>query len=54
MRQAIVEVAADLPRFLRVYKIERIEEMPAGRFGEAMRMLDLKRQQAAREPGEEG
>lgn len=52
MRQTIVEVNAELARFLAVYKIERIEQMPAGRFAEAMRLLNLKRERS-REPGEE-
>jgi len=55
LRSAIVEVAADLPRFLLVFNIKRLEEMPAGRYADAMRMLDRKREQAerTREPGED-
>jgi ERF superfamily len=49
VRQAIVEVAADLPRFLKTFAIEKIEEMPAARFAEAMHKLDLKRQQGMRD-----
>jgi hypothetical protein len=45
IRQAIVEVAADLPRFLKAFNIERIDELPRNRHAEAMRMLDMKRQQ---------
>lgn len=42
MRAKIVEVAADLPRFLKTFGIEKLEEMPAGRFDEAMRKLAAK------------
>lgn len=48
VRSSIVEVAADLPRFLKVFGIGRLEDMPAARYQEAIRMLDLKRQQAER------
>lgn len=42
MRAKIVEVAADLPRFLKTFGIERLDEMPASRFDEAMRKLAAK------------
>jgi hypothetical protein len=45
IKQTIVEVAADLPRFLKAFGIEQIEQMPRRRHAEAMRMLDMKRQQ---------
>jgi hypothetical protein len=48
IRQAIVEVAADLPRFLRTFNIEKVEDMPAARYPEAMHKLELKRQQNIR------
>jgi len=48
LRSSIVEVAADLARFLKVFGIGRLEEMPAARYQEAIRMLDLKRQQIER------
>jgi len=51
LRAAIVEVAADLPRFLLVFAIKRLEEMPAGRYPEAIHMLDRKREQSMREEG---
>lgn len=42
MRAKIVEVAADLPRFLKTFGIDKLEEMPASRFDEAMRKLAAK------------
>jgi hypothetical protein len=45
IKQTIVEVNADLPRFLKAFGIEQIEQMPRRRHAEAMRMLDMKRQQ---------
>lgn len=42
LRARIVEVAADLPRFLRTFGIEHLSEMPASRFDEAMRKLAAK------------
>jgi len=42
MRAKIVDVAADLPRFLKTFGIERLDDMPASRFDEAMRKLAAK------------
>jgi len=54
LRSTIVEVAADLPRFLKVFGITRVEEMPAARYEEARKMLDLKRQQFDKIKGTQG
>lgn len=44
IQAAIVHVAADLPRFLRYFKIESLEDMPAARFQDALNMLKRKAQ----------
>lgn len=43
---AIVQVGADLPRFLRYFKIEHLEDMPAARFNEALNLLKQKAKQS--------
>lgn len=45
LQSLIVEVDADIPRFLRFLKIERLEDLPASRIGEAVAALERKRQQ---------
>lgn len=47
LRARIVEVAADLPRFLKTFGIERLEDMPASRIDEAMRKLAAKAKAAS-------
>lgn len=42
IKHRIVEAAADLPKFLKTFGIEHIEDMPASRFDEAMRKLAAK------------
>ena len=42
IKSKIVEAAADLPRFLKTYNVERIEDMPASSFAGAMRKLEAK------------
>jgi hypothetical protein len=39
LRAAIVETGADLPKFLKYFKIEKIEELPAANFDRAKQML---------------
>lgn len=43
LQRLIVEVDADIPRFLRHLKIERLEDLPASRIGEAVSALESKR-----------
>lgn len=47
LRAKIVDAGADLPRFLKTFSIERLEEMPEKRFDEAWRMLAVKMAKAA-------
>lgn len=47
LRAKIVEVAADLPRFLKTFGIETLADMPASRFDEAMRKLAAKAKAAS-------
>lgn len=42
----IVEVAADIPRFCKHFKIERLEEMPAREFNNAVAALEAKRERS--------
>lgn len=45
LRALIVEVAADIPRFCKYMKVERIEDISAARFGAAVAALEAKRDQ---------
>lgn len=47
LRQKIVEADADIPRFLKVYGIELVDDLPASKFKEAMAKLDKKIASAA-------
>jgi ERF superfamily len=51
IKMDIIHSGADLPRFLRTFGIEKIEEMPAARFAEAKHKLELKLQQTLRDEG---
>ena len=42
IKSKIVEAGADLPRFLKTFGIERVEDMAAARFNEAIRLLNVK------------
>ncbi len=42
VRRKIVDVAADLPRFLKYHKVASIEQIPAKKFDEIMSSLDRK------------
>lgn len=53
IKMDIVRSGADLPRFLKTFGIERIEDMPAARFSEAMHKLAMKLEQTLREEGSE-
>lgn len=44
IQAAIMEVDADLPKFLKYLKVGKLEELPASRYGDAMAALDAKRQ----------
>ena len=43
LQRLIVEVDADLPRFLKFMKIERLTDLPASRIGAAIQALEAKR-----------
>lgn len=43
LRSLIVEVAADIPKFCKYMKVERIEDIPAGRYPDAIKALEAKR-----------
>lgn len=43
IRSLIVEVAADIPRFCKYMKVERIEDIPAAKFADAVKALEAKR-----------
>lgn len=43
IQAAIVDTGADIPKFLRYFKIARVEDLPAKRFQEAIDLLDAKR-----------
>lgn len=43
LRSALTEAGGDIDRFLRFFKIECLPDLPAARFGEAMRMIEAKR-----------
>jgi hypothetical protein len=43
LRALIVEVAADIPRFCKYMRVDRIEEIPAARFANAVAALEAKR-----------
>lgn len=47
LKAKIVEAAADLPKFLKYFNVQHVEDIPAKRFDEAYRLLTKK---AAREP----
>jgi hypothetical protein len=49
IKMDIIHSGADLPRFLRTFGIEKIEEMPAARFAEAKHKLALKLEQTLRD-----
>jgi hypothetical protein len=49
IQQAILDTNANISRFLNAYGIAKIEEMPAVRYSEAMRQLDLKAARNLRE-----
>lgn len=42
LQAEIVHAGADLARFLRFFRIERLDDLPAGRFSEAIRLLEAK------------
>jgi hypothetical protein len=42
LQSLIVEVGADIPRFLKFFKIERVEDLPAAKFESAVKMLRAK------------
>jgi hypothetical protein len=44
LQAAIMEVDADLPKFLKYLKIQKLDELPASRYGDAMAALEAKRQ----------
>lgn len=52
LRLAIVETGADLPKFLRFFKIERLDELSAARFDDALKMLQRKASEAAKPKAE--
>lgn len=43
LRSALTGAGGDIDRFLRFFRIECLPDLPAGRFGEAMRMIEAKR-----------
>ncbi|CAB4145914.1 Essential recombination function protein [uncultured Caudovirales phage] len=45
LRQLIVEVAADIPKFCAYFKVERIDDIPASDFARAKAALNAKRTQ---------
>jgi hypothetical protein len=47
LQAAIMEVDADLPKFLKYLKIPKLEELPAARYRDAMEALEAKRQPKA-------
>lgn len=46
LQSAIVDTNADLVRFNRYFKIERVDDLPASRFDEAMTLLDDRRRKS--------
>lgn len=46
IRSLIVEVAADIPRFCRYMKVQRIEEIPSAQFDDAIKALEAKKKTA--------
>jgi hypothetical protein len=42
LRNSLTENGGDIDRFLRFFKIECLPDLPAGRFNEAMRMIEAK------------
>jgi hypothetical protein len=51
IKMDIIHSGADLPRFLKTFGIEKVEEMPAARFAEAKHKLELKLAQTLAEEG---
>lgn len=47
IQQRIVELAVDIPTFLKVLQVERLEDVYADKFGEVMRLLDAKARKVA-------
>jgi hypothetical protein len=43
LQSLIVEIGADIPKFCKYMKVERIEEIPVGKFGAAVAALESKR-----------
>lgn len=43
LRSALTGAGGDIDRFLRFFRIECLPDLPAARFGEAMRMIEAKR-----------
>lgn len=43
IQSLIVEVGADIPRFLKFFKVETVEDLPASQFATAVQMLNRKR-----------
>lgn len=46
LQSAIMEVDADLPKFLRYMKVERLEDLPASKYQDALAALQAKRKGA--------
>lgn len=42
LQSAIVEVGADLPKFLQFFKVAKLDELPAGSFEQALQLLQQK------------
>lgn len=43
IQAAVMEVDADLPKFLKYLKVQKLDELPAARYGDAMAALSAKR-----------